>query len=94
MEVVGDAGGKDDGLKASEKKEKEDLARIVERFAKLSEEKRRALGHAVSYRKPHKYLGIVCEVCGERFSAWRSDKKTCDKYRCQKAHYRRGLRGF
>jgi hypothetical protein len=51
-----------------EKTQKENLARVVRRFAKLPEEKRRALIQAYSYRKPPKRFGI-CEVCGETFAA-------------------------
>jgi hypothetical protein len=75
--------------------QQEYLARIVgvatERLAKLTEEERRTLVEAC--RKPPKWWG-VCEICGERFAASRSDAKTCDKYRCQKARWRRERRAF
>jgi hypothetical protein len=82
-----------DDLNKKSAKQAEHLTELVqaatERWKQLPETEREEFYRSAAYQKPHpyKYWG-TCEICGEQFGAWRSDKQTCEKWACRKTLYR------
>jgi hypothetical protein len=88
-DVAGIKAGVED-LKAKKNAEQaQHLTEIMRSAAeRWTEAEREQLRREASYREPrrYKYWG-TCEICGEQFGAWRSDKQVCEKWACRKKLY-------